>query len=80
MYPWADNQLLTLAGILGRAMLAHTREIPNRAAEEYVVPAPEVESRHGDIRMGVFNADRLPVLVVFRVGQPVVVVGGNLPV
>ncbi len=62
---------------LRAGVLAHADEVLDRAVDEEIVPALEIERRHGDVRPSPSDAPRLPVRVVVGVFQPVEVVRGD---
>ena len=70
--PRANEQLLSPPRVVPVSILPHTQEVANGAAEEYVVPATDIQRGDVDLRVVVLNAQLLPVVVVFRMGQPIV--------
>ncbi len=75
VYPGSYEQALAGAREFGCAVGAHAEIVADCAAEEDVVPPADVESGDGDFGVGFGDADLLPVVVVFRMCEPVVVVG-----
>ena len=74
MNPGADGKALAASGQIGRSHLTHALVVLDGPAEEDVVPAAEVERGDSDVGVRLLDADLLPVVVVLRVGEPVVVV------
>ena len=72
MIPRANNEFLSLPGFWGCPMLTHAEIIPERAAQKNIVPAAHITGRHPDRAMSGFNIPARPVLVVIRVGKPVI--------
>ena len=70
--PRANEQLLSPLGVVPVAVLPHTQEVADGAAEEYVVPATDVQRGDVYLRVVVLNAQLLPVVIVFGMGQPIV--------
>src|SRR5204863_4636707 len=76
--PRADQQPRAGAGGAGAALALHADEVLERAAEEDVEPAADVERGHLDLRVAPVDRERVPVLVVRRVVEPVEVEAGPL--
>jgi len=76
--PRADQQTARLAGLLGFAMLLHTEEVVNRAAEEDVVPGADVQGGDVEIVVVGVDLDLVPEIAVGGMAQPFAVVGGDI--
>ena len=73
--PGADDEP-GLAGRRGTAPGPHAEVVAEGAAEEDVVPPAHVQGGDGDLAVARLDVPGAPVVVVVRVGQPVLVVGG----
>ena len=78
MVPRADHEFLAVACRRRSAALAHTQIITNGAAQEDVIPATDITGRNRNRIMPVLDIDLRPVVVVIRMGHPVVKIGRRL--
>ena len=66
-----DHKLLALARFIASAVGLDALVIAQRTAEEQVIPGSHVQRGNLDVREMLFDRERLPVIVVAGMSQPI---------